>query len=388
MRCRPIRKHLLAYVEGRLSGNLLRRVQEHISHCESCARETEELACTVNVLRTTEYLAMSPNPNLRSRVISRIKEKSPRRSWAASRMPAYSAAALLLIFAVVLFSLEPTSMRSTSVRHPKVQQDTSEHHLLKENTPPESGILDQSRDGLAATPPKLPHIKHSTPKQETKTEYRFREYHSALKPHYWTKHSATDIKSTPTPVEGIGIPTPMPEVSEEETNREVGMLSDSAKLSVSQAPHGGATEPQHHMAFERKDVSVGEYMAERSGAGNVAPSMAKKEEVGEENQRIFELECNLRDFPTSRVVLEELLIAYQKSGRIADEYTIATRLTKLDPNSAGYWFSRAQAAEKNGMPRTAAAAYKQAIKLGLPDNQKQLAEERLKALETQAPDGP
>ena len=106
MKCNRYQKYLIPYAEGALSGKLLKSVEKHLTACESCSEELAELRQTVDVLRQTEYPAMEPAGDLRSRVMAQIaREPAPaRKSW----WGAYSAAAAaLLIFCLLYTSPSP-----------------------------------------------------------------------------------------------------------------------------------------------------------------------------------------------------------------------------------------------------------------------------------------
>ena len=121
------------------------------------------------------------------------------------------------------------------------------------------------------------------------------------------------------------------------------------------------------------------------GAYDIASSKGASDKFAKQRADETALACErkLKESPKNRAVLERLLYAYYEAGRADDEYAIAKRLVKLDPDNAKYWFARAQAAEKARMPRTAAAAYRRAIKLKLAQPELGLAETRLKALEAE-----
>jgi hypothetical protein len=92
------------------------------------------------------------------------------------------------------------------------------------------------------------------------------------------------------------------------------------------------------------------------------------------------LETKLRDFPSSVTTITDLMLKYREAGRPRDEYQMAQRLTKLDSDNSGYWLSRAQAADRVPMPKTAQTCYQRAIKLGLKGEELGRAQERVKAL--------
>ncbi len=93
------------------------------------------------------------------------------------------------------------------------------------------------------------------------------------------------------------------------------------------------------------------------------------------------LETKLRDFPSSVTTITDLMLKYREAGRPRDEYQMAQRLTKLDPDNSGHWLSRAQAADRVPMPKTAEMCYRRAIKLGLKGEELGRAQERVKVLE-------
>lgn len=158
----------------------------------------------------------------------------------------------------------------------------------------------------------------------------------------------------------------------------------------------GPSSPQERSAFSLKageassaasfDTMLKSAPAERSAgrpdqdmaaAGNAVFSYADRA-LGLD---IESLEAKLRGFPTSMTTITDLMVKYREARRPRDEYEMAHRLTKLDPNNAGFWLSRAQAADRVPMPKTAQVCYQQAIKLGLKGAELEQAQARIRELQ-------
>ncbi|MCH8890937.1 MAG: zf-HC2 domain-containing protein, partial [Myxococcales bacterium] len=77
MNCTRVRSHLGDHLEGDLALRFRTRVDEHLGHCESCARELSELRSTVGLLRSLP--APQPPAELASEVMRRISSGEGRR---------------------------------------------------------------------------------------------------------------------------------------------------------------------------------------------------------------------------------------------------------------------------------------------------------------------
>lgn len=345
MKCIRFRKYLMPYAEGALSEKTRKAVEEHLAVCESCAREMDELRQTVDALKRAAYPAMEPASDLRSRVMGRIAREPARRSWWTGRLPAYSAAAAaLLIFAIVIFTVEPMFIQSRE----------SSRSAMK-------SAPQQTAGGPAEPLSPLPKT----------TEPR------AAQPRMGDKFAANDAKTT---ADGVSVP---PAEKSKDFGFHGGYATPPAApeghpRNVAQSPYGGAQKGPAGPA------GPAETLESARGAGNIAPAREDACLVVEEKEQenVLALEGKLKEFPNSRTVLLELLDAYRETGQADDEYAIAKRLTKLEPDNPRYWFARAQAAERANKPRTAIACYRQAIELKLAGPELKLAKARLEALES------
>lgn len=332
MKCNRYQKYLIPYAEGALSGKLQKFVEKHLSACKLCAEELIQVRRTVDVLRQTEYPAMEPAFDLRSRVMAKIASEPAPASTRKSFWGAYSAAAAaLLIFAVVMVAVQPVFYRS---RQAAVEQSMPRMKALtRESSAPEV---------------KAPAMM----KQPSKPE--------------GTRGDVTAKKSS----DGFYLTSPSapPPAAPEERPHDMAQADFGGGQQASQAPAGPAPMFQaEKVEATPKNINVG--------------FVDRAEEKADDDGKILELERKLREFPNSRTALTELLKAYRDAGRSEDEYAIAERLTKLDADNPQYWFACAQAAERAGKPQTAAAAYRQAIQLNLSGPDLELAKSRLEVLE-------
>ncbi len=78
MNCTRVRSHLGDHLEGDLTLHFRTRVDEHLSHCASCARELSELRSTVGLLRSLP--TPQPPAELASEIMRRI-EAGEARTW-------------------------------------------------------------------------------------------------------------------------------------------------------------------------------------------------------------------------------------------------------------------------------------------------------------------
>jgi len=413
MKCIRFRKHLLPYAEGVLSERLLKRLEEHLAACDSCTRELDEIARTVIVLRQTDYPQMEPAFDLRSRVMARIPREPVRGSRWAGKLPAYSAAAAaLLIFAIIIVAVEPVFFpNERAARSPELAM--KETMPREKTTAPKAGSRPPSEEsgvqlgapmthgGPRAVRPtatsapgmKLPiaEPRHrvseaAAPPAAKRKEFGYSESAAgrlrvgeefaetwALKRGEATD-AVTDSYGMP---KSLGIGSPDGPAAPPPPGGPRG-VPEGHPRDVAQAYFGGtqqAPQPAAELPGRAEDLAM--------GMGNVSPGREARAPLEPEKaagERIVVLEKRLREFPNSRTVLGDLVEAYRVAGRSEDEYAVAQRLTKLDPENAKYWLALAQAAEKAKMPRTAAAAYRRVVELKPAAADLELANSRLKAL--------
>ena len=412
MKCTRFRKHLIPYAEGTLHEQLSKPMEEHLSACESCARELQEIAQTVDALKRTEYPAMEPASDLRSRVMAQIAREPVRKPWWTGKLPAYSAAAAaLLMFAVIIVTIEPHFARSRPAdRSPEIvgKGPTSPESAMEFAVPTERSAMDvleaEAEDRLAKSRAPV-----SAPRRPTEPAADYaKKGTSSERERLSTSYAAKGRTAAPESKEGVPAKTLSSESSASRTTgdrADVAVSSETTRVGVNKGvpPPAGPAGPRHPepMPDGRPTVQAPYGGSQRAtaestepppvyferGAGNIGP--AREGTAGESDrescdEKILMLERKLREFPTSRATLAELLKAYREAGCAEDEYAIAERLTKLDPENPQYWLARAQAAESAKMPRTAAVCYRRAIELKLTGADLELAESRLKALEEAA----
>ena len=365
MKCTRYQKFLMPYAEGTLQARLIKPLEEHLAGCESCSMELAQLRQTVNVLRQTEYPTMEPAFDLKSRVMARIAhEPAPaRKSW----WPAYSAAAAaLLIFAVVMVTVQPVFYRARQAsRFPESAMTQS---MPKGESPTLNELPRNLSKGVRVSPQlAAPSPTVGQPESRPAEAMDIGTSGRSGDDLFYDGAVSTDRVNPPSDYKRT-----VPE----------GHPSD-----VAQAPYGGAQQTPAGTAGPAGPVASSSPTLEKEalrGAGNVSPAHEKSEESNKlyvlRDTRIPELEKKLREFPNSRAVMEDLLKAYRDAGRANDEYTIAERLTKLDADNPQYWFARGQAAERAGKPHTAAASYRRAVHFKLAEPDLDTAKNRLEAL--------
>lgn len=402
MKCAKFKKYMIPYAEGTLSERQSSLMEEHLASCQSCSREFSEIAETIDVLRATDYPSLEPAVNMRGRVMSQIAQEPAPSSWWARKLPAYSAAAAgILFFGILLTTVKPAFFdRSPESPRATIPQTTPETH---EQTSASAKIRgDAEMTDEASKPPRPADAERNrahaekrggrsltmTTKRPTDSVRSMRDSSASRKP---TRYAASDrydsvlaTKSGEADKDSSILETVQPEAARGGYARPSGPPAPDAdspvpeghSKAVSQAGHGGF-QIQVQSPSEREMTAV---MDNMPAMGN-APATPKASAERMAEDRALGLEKKLKEFPNSRTVLLELLDAYRDAGRSQDEYSIATRLTKLDPENAEYWFARGQAAERANMPRTAVASYRRAIELKLSGPKLDLAKSRLEILE-------
>jgi hypothetical protein len=411
MKCARLKKYMIPYVEGSLPGRLRGPMDAHLSACEPCRRELDELAQTVGVLRQAEYPAAEPAFDLRSRVMAQVAREPVRKPWWSARLPAYSAAAAgLLIFAVLLTTIKPAFREATQPMKGAEQVATApspeEPEALREVPAQEVGTdrtgaawldghVDTVRPGRSATPMKpkegrVPSPRAPADKPEKGPLNRLYSDEITVGTTVRLPETGDDAKvssfSLRSHPESLGMGN-APDRLAASRNDDHAMPEGTSR-DVAQAPSGGAqTWGMEHSVPAGPPALIDGVAREREsiaevprGAGNIASWHEDSADLRADKDSVLNLERKLKEFPNSRTVLCDLLEAYSRSGQAEDEYAVATRLTKLYPENARYWFARAQAAEKAKMPKTAAASYRRAIDLKLTGPELELAKARLAAL--------
>ena len=378
MRCSRFRKHLIPYIEGTLTERLQKPMREHAAACESCACELAELTQTVHVLRQTEYPAAEPAADLCSKVMARIAQEPVRRPWFAGKLQAYTAAAAaLLVFAIALAALEPflSQMRQVS-RSPSLPQP--QQAVKAPAAPPKAPSTGDERrvvvaDGHArhvGAPTEKPRHLGAAPRAKAYDELQGFRSRGVVE-------GATAAPGSRPKRQSRASGTRLPCKAGKEGELAFEKPAEEALGKEPAAPGPASPAAQSSAPATRQSAELGYTVVTRD---EDAFDKSRKQQA-DETALIYEKK--LKKSPNNRAILEKLLEAYRDAGRAEDEYAIAKRLVNLDPANAKYWFERAQAAERARMPRTAAAAYRQAIGLKLAEPDLGLAKSRLEALETE-----
>lgn len=358
MKCSDVKKLLMPFVEGALDESLAHKVGEHLKACSDCAREAEALAETVTALREADVPAMEPAANMRSRVMAGIASEPVRRGWWTGRVQAWSAAAAVVLFAGVLM---------VSLRHGAFEgAPQSAMESLDRAEPP------------AAYAPAAP-LEESAPEPELNDRIVMKEPSKEMK-------------------KSVSLPEEAPVRQEAKEKSPVAEGEKGAALGRKDAPAEAAAEADKFgfsPAAETTAASKAEPApAAPSGGGDSLDSVAAGDlrkaeangaaavdEAKKPDDRTLELEKTLSENPDHEGTLLALVKDYRRVGRSQDEYAVADRLTKLKPDNAGYWFMRAQAAERAKLPNEAAASYKKAIELKVAEPNLSLSRSRLEVLE-------
>lgn len=429
MKCSEFRKLLMPYADGSLPEEMSDSMERHLAECESCARELRSLACTVGVLKEIEYPAMEPATDLRSRVLAQISPEPARRSWwQAARLQAYSAAAAgLLLIAIAgagMWSMLERGMEVTPT------QEVTQEQKVDRVQPPSSvaapsemvKALPGVQPGAAPRKPNAKKIEEGparrawplTPPASSPSdtdEYRVDAIHPLYGEWYDRGLSASSGTLEGAPDGSAGLPkalgygvtpegTEMPAGPARQPSQELASSMKQSDLGGTQSfmyrggpegVSGARPAPSTANGAVASPPTVGEMLAENPANGTSFELSDKPfSRMAAGNTAYFDnvslgldiraLETKLRDFPSSVTVITDLMAKYREAGRPRDEYQMAQRLTKLDPDNSGYWLSRAQAADRVPMPATARVCYERAIKLGLKGEALGQAQERVKAL--------
>lgn len=440
MKCNRFRKLLIPYSEGSVSPPLSESLEQHLAECEECARELRLLACTADVLRKIDYPTFEPAVDLRSRVLARIADEKPVRRpwWQPVGLQTYSAAvAGLLLIAVAGAGMWQMMARNIETPAPSATIEHRTKRLAERpvgvapapKTPAEtpSQALPTDKKSVPAT--KAPRTAASerwffdaTIADQNQSAARLYIRSAPSRPAADYRYSRSDgndaLKRLHSPAAlsveealadtesmelGYGTTAASPKAPAPEASQYMARSVNQSDLGGTQLKRFGASEMQSQPApnpstggllkagveIDAKGESL--FSAGRSlrpdmiaGAGNRMVDAGNSYSIagGLVQSDISGLETKLRDFPSSVSVITDLMVRYRQAGRPRDEYNMAQRLTKLDPDNAGYWLSRAQAADRVPMRKTAEVCYERAIKLGLKGAQLEQARARVKVLES------
>lgn len=408
MKCTGFRKLLIPYAEGSLGEGKARAVAKHLAECESCAAELRSLNCTADLLRTTEYAAIDPAADLRSRVLAQIADVPVRKPWwRPAALQTYSAAMAGLLL-VAIAGAGMWSMLQRGVEAPL----SSAYKRVETEAKPR---MEKGRERLAALTPresKQPERKIGDARQAQEvTRGEEARKGGAQVPETWysldgnvphtDRDARTALRANPPASAAPGMAAGRPEALYDEGYGAMAPTREPAEqigTNLTQSPLGGAQS-----TAQMKVGEVNEDSAAYRGARQKSPDSASGEANDSKTwdarrilgyaagNRMFpgdevsargvdQLEAGVTYFPTSVIAVVNLMDEYRKAGRFRDEYKAAQHLTKLDPDNASHWLARAQAADRVPMPKTAEACYQRAIKLGLKSPQLEQAQERVKAL--------
>jgi len=120
MKCKIVRRKLVAYLDGELRGRQRMLIEEHLSRCDKCKKEVDSLVKTSNFLKNWKSIESSEGfeANFWRRVSSEEKERYPlsqpilRR---LTRLALPAAIAACLTAGVILGNLVEKTMSSRAV---------------------------------------------------------------------------------------------------------------------------------------------------------------------------------------------------------------------------------------------------------------------------------
>ena len=122
MTCKQLQENLVDYLDGVLTGDVLAVAETHLSGCEQCREEVQELKQTLAWIKQAEDV--TPPVNLRRDVLFQLKQEARKRphrfpSWLAHA----TAAAAVFIMLVAGNVALPSTMKLTSEAPPSVMQE-------------------------------------------------------------------------------------------------------------------------------------------------------------------------------------------------------------------------------------------------------------------------
>lgn len=328
MKCRRCRKLFIPCLEGALPEELSRRVEEHLSICPACAGEFEDIKEVSAALAGADCPAMDPLPDIRDRVMARIYQQPKMRNWRKA-LPAYSAAAAaMLLFAVILTTVnfqEPQQLCQAPQKRAALEKASEQpSHPAKKPVPAGAKQAD-------AEAPSLP-----------------------------AELNLKSLPALPKSIKGAVASLPAQKPSEPElASAKIAEQAEAVRLQqYTQVPPGtGQQMPAAAPAIaqdayaECGNSSIAKEPAAPSFRGASKASAAKMKRGS--------------DLPASRAELLNLINTCRDAGRKEDEYAAAERLTSLFPDEAAYWFARGQAAEKIDKKQDAVDSYRRAVELKL-----------------------
>ena len=170
MDCQEIQKSLSSYLEGLLSSEEKKRVEEHLSSCVNCRAELAELKKAKDLLRNLDDV--EPPPWLTAKIMARVREEKERRASFLKKLffPFHIKVPLqalsLILVGVIVFQVYRLVEPEKKITHaPSPHSLLAEKKALKEKTPP--GKAKTAEALSRQTPQKTTAGKLATKKDET-----------------------------------------------------------------------------------------------------------------------------------------------------------------------------------------------------------------------------
>lgn len=398
MSCEKYQQYIIPYAEGTLSITMMEEMAAHLLDCTDCQHELDEIIETIGILRETEYPQIEPAVNLRSRVMAQIADDTPaRKPWWRMNLTTLSAAAGLMFICVFMVIYSKGGAPGSKAMQ---MQDAIQSAVVSTGSVPAS-VAGQRKASDAVTLAARPagdtqestrllpgSIASTTPSKPVANDNKAASVRTFEKPVLMAKvepgnkyqNSESDRMYLPEKAdttENVPLMSKSIGTAEGITKQRI---ADDRQMFNSMIPGGAQNQQQNSSLNAAPTQNNLQDKTTKSGLGGSVPV---NEAIGSQKQAdedILTLERKLAAFPNSVTVMKKLLERYRTTGRSDDEYAIAVKLTKVDPNNPGYWFARGQAAERVKMPKTAVTCYQTAIKKNLSGADLELAKSRLEAL--------
>lgn len=117
MTCERLQKNMAEYLDGVLSAEEQNTIETHLSHCEQCRQEVQEIKQSLDWIKQTEDI--SPPPRLRHNVLKQLEREANRKQH--YRFPfwmTHAAAAALFIMLLAGNAIIPLTMNLASDEPP------------------------------------------------------------------------------------------------------------------------------------------------------------------------------------------------------------------------------------------------------------------------------
>lgn len=132
MNCKSVQIYLSAYLDGELCGQECLQVRDHLSGCEECRIEEQQLRSLKHMLRGLPNY--NPSEGFEDRLVATVMKKSERRAiftWNLDWRFASSLAAVSVIAAFALFQLTERRVPSAEAQ-PMANLDVFERDLNRD----------------------------------------------------------------------------------------------------------------------------------------------------------------------------------------------------------------------------------------------------------------